>query len=266
MRGFLSDIQMKVDYTKPMDLDFIEEFWEDLDMNQVIQYQKLPQDFIEKHFHKLDSNALVRYQTMTMDFIKEKWQWFNVNVVAQYIIMPIEFIKEKWIDFQSTAIETIAKYQKLTQDFISEKWDQLVAFSDKVAGEISRYQTMAVDFIKEKWEYLDKNYISKYQKLTVDFIKEKWSELSIAAIATFQIIEDDVRELLGLQPPAKTITGAQILAFDPCSDGMDRYHAHTPSDTTVLTWNELLTLHNNTKDGQRDIHWLSWKLGKKINT
>lgn len=125
---------------------------------------------------------------------------------------------------------------------------------------------MTVDFIKEKWEYLDSNYISRYQKLTVDFIKEKWDQLSVAALAVFQIISDDIRSLLGLEPPAKTITGAQILAFDPCSDGMDRYHAHTPLDTTVLTWNELLELHATSKDGLRDIHWLSYKLGKKINT
>lgn len=165
MTGSFIGLNMKVDYTKPMDLDFIEEFWDDLDMNQVVQYQKLPQDFIEKHFHRLEPNALVRYQKMTMNFIKEKW-----------------------------------------------------------------------------------------------------SELSIAAIATYQIIEDSVRDLLGLQPPAKTITGAQILALDPCEDGMVRYHAHTPNDSTVLTWNQLLELHNTSKDGQRDIHWLSWKLGKKINT
>lgn len=255
--------KMKVDYYKPMSLDFIEEFWEDLDMNLVIQKQNLPEDFISKHINKLDTNALARYQKLSVDFIKEKWEWFDKNIVMQYIVMPMEWIAEKWDELKNTAADTIAKYQKITVDFIQEKWD---TWSTAATEFISKYQKLTVDFIKEKWDYLDKNYISQFQTLTTDFIKDSLSTLNAKAVAVFQIIEDSVRTLLGLPAPAATITGNQILAFDPCSDGMARFNAHTPDNNTVLTWNELLRLHGGTQEGNRDIHWLSWKLGKSINT
>lgn len=258
---------MNVDYYKPMDLDFIEEFWDELDMNLVMQNQKLPQDFIEKHFNRLDKNALVRYQTMTMDFIKEKWEWFDKNVLMTYVVLPMEYLAEKWDEIKTYTIDTVAKYQKLAVDFIQEKWNDIQGYSDKVMETISRYQTLTVDFIKDKWDYIDKNYISKYQKLTVDFIKDSLASLNAAAIAAFQVIEDGVRTLLGLEAPAKTITGNQILAFNPCPDGMVRYNKHTPDNNTVLTWNELLEKHlDGSQASATDIHWLTWKLGKKINT
>lgn len=258
---------MQVDYYKPMDLDFIEEFWDELDMNLVLQNQKLPQSFIEKHFNRLDKNALVRYQTMAVDFIKEKWEWFDKNVVMEYVVLPLEFLKEKWDEIKGYTLDTVAKYQKLTTDFIQEKWNDIKGYSDKIMAEISRYQQLTVDFIKDKWDYIDKNYISKYQKLTADFIKDSLTSLNAAAVAAFQVIEDSVRSALGLAAPTATITGNQILAFNPCADGMARYNAHTPDNTTVLTWNELLQKHlNGSQVNNTDIHWLTWKLGKKINT
>ncbi|WP_210765808.1 hypothetical protein, partial [Escherichia coli] len=97
-------------------------------------------------------------------------------------------------------------------------------------------------------------------------IKDNITALNVAAVSAFQILSDDIRSSMGLEAPAKTITGNQILALDPCADGMARYNAHTPDNNTVLTWNELLTLHLGSQEGISDIHWLSYKLGHKINT
>lgn len=138
---------------------------------------------------------------------------------------------------------------KLSEEFIRK-------FSDKVDWRaITTYQTLSEDFIIEFSDKISWFRVGNYQKLSENFIRENSHKLSWYDISIYQILSDEFIEEFSDRirfPRPNIIFNRDIVPFDPCEDGVDRYLSNWTADQEI-TWNELLEKHNNISD----ITWLA---------
>ncbi|GIX90852.1 uncharacterized protein CDAR_551961 [Caerostris darwini] len=138
--GFkLTDDGKKLKYQK-LSEDFIREFQDKVDWEEISICQKRSEDFIREFQDKVDWEEISICQKLSEDFIREfqdKVDWYWISICQK---LSEDFIRE----FQDKVDwEEISEYQKLSEDFIRE-------FQDKVHWEeIFKYQTLSVDFMRE---------------------------------------------------------------------------------------------------------------------
>ena len=100
---------------------------------------------------------------------------------------------------------------------------------------ISRKQALSENFIREFQDNVEWDLISCYQVLSDEFIQEFQDRFGTSDVSTLR----------------RPVTYDEIMSYNPCMDGVERYLEHTVMEETI-TWNTLLERHSH-KD---DIWWL----------
>lgn len=147
---------------------------------------------------------------------------------------------------------TISYEYVLSEAFIRE-------FQDKVNWYgISRSQSLSEEFIREFLEKVDWFWVSANQKLSEELIRGSLDKVHWFWIFCYQVLSENfVREfqdrltISDVSVIRRPVTYDEIMSYNPCMDGVERYLEHTAMEETI-TWNTLLERHSH-KD---DIRWL----------
>ena len=122
--------------------------------------------------------------------------------------------------------------QPLTQEEISEIREN----PDKANWyRISRNQKLSEDFIREFKDKVQWHLMSYNQTLSEDFIREFQDRMGSVGVVNLR----------------RPLSYDEIMSYDPCLDGVERYLKHTSKEETI-TWDTLLERHSD----KSDIKWL----------
>lgn len=139
----------------------------------------------------------------------------------------------------------------LSEDFMRE-------FHDKVDWTaVSERQTLSEDFIREFQDKVDWRGVSWGQTVSEDFIREfqdkvVWCTVSWGQILSEDFIREFQKELGDTSFRLTPVTYDEIMSYNPCPDGVERYLKHTTKEEAI-TWNQLVERHPN----KADVSWLS---------
>ena len=162
--------------TLPLPKKFIKKYFDELDLINIIMYQKMSEEFIE------DIVKIVTYSSYHNLFLF----W---NYISGYQKLSEAFI-EKYAD--KVDWYCISAYQQLSEDFINK-------YSDMVDWEnISIYQKLSETFIEKYADKVNWICISIYQKLSENFIRKYKNELNLHDIARHQVISLKFARELGV--------------------------------------------------------------------
>ena len=132
-------------------------------------------------------------------------------------------------------------------------------FQDKVNWIlISCYQVLSENFIREFQDKVDWSWISYRQKLSESFMREFQDKVDWYWIPCHQVLSEEFmyefQDRLGASDVSmihRPVTYDEIMSYDPCPDGVERYLEHTKKEETI-TWNTLVERHSH----KGDIRWL----------
>ena len=123
---------------------------------------------------------------------------------------------------------------------------------------ISYWYILSENFIREFQDKVDWCWISCNQKLSEAFMREFQDKVYWNWIAYSQAISEEfIREFqdrfgrLDVSAARRPVTYDEIMSYDPCPDGVERYLEHTKKKETI-TWETLLERHSY----KGDIGWL----------
>ena len=148
--------------------------------------------------------------------------------------------------------DTISYEYILSEAFIRE-------FQDKVNWYgISRSQLLSEEFIREFQDKVYWRLISGNQTLSDGFIRGSLDKVHWFWIFCYQVLSDEfIREFQDRLITSdvtlirRPVTYNEIMSYDPCPDGVERYLEHTKTEETI-TWNTLLERHSY----KGDVGWL----------
>lgn len=147
---------------------------------------------------------------------------------------------------------TISYERMLSEAFIRE-------FQDKVNWRgISRSQLLSEEFIQEFQDKVEWFWISGNQTLSEELIRGSLDKVHWFWIFCHQVLSDEfIREFQDRLTASdvsvirRPVTYTEIMSYDPCPDGVERYLEYTAKEETI-TWNTLLERHSH----KGDIGWL----------
>lgn len=147
----------------PLPEDFIREFQDKVNWENISDYQKLSESFIREFQDKVNWYFISSSQKLSEGFIKEFQNKVYWRIISIYQKLSEAFIREfqdkvDWYD--------ISIYQKLSEDFIREFQDKAVWFC------ISKYQKLSESFIEEFQDKVNWENISKYQVISPAFARK----------------------------------------------------------------------------------------------
>lgn len=128
----------------------------------------------------------------------------------------------------------------------------------QVWGTISYEYSLSENFIREFQDKVDWYWISWHQKLSEEFIREFQDKVYWRLIFCYQVLSDEfIQEFQNrfgtsdVGTHRRPVTYGEIISYNPCMDGVERYLEHTTKEETI-TWNTLLERHSY----KNDIRWL----------
>ncbi len=184
-----------------------------------------------------------------LDSIRSNPNQQDWTTLSHNYVLPEEFIRE----FQGKVDwHRISRNQTLSEAFMRE-------FQYKVYWNwVSRNQTLSEAFIREFRDKVVWVTVSRNQTLSEAFIREFRYKVSWRGVFCYQVLSEEfIREFQDrfgtsdVSTLRRPVTYSEIMSYDPCSDGVERYLKHTKEKETV-TWNTLLERHSY----KADISWL----------
>ncbi len=148
--------------------------------------------------------------------------------------------------------DTISYEYILSEAVIREFWD-------KVNWDlVSCKQVLSENFIREFQDKVDWCWISCHQVLSESFIHEFQDKLDWYRISCHQVLSEvfiqEFQDRFGtfnINILRRPVTYTEIMSYDPCPDGVDRYLEHTTKEEQI-SWNTLLERHSH----KSDVGWL----------
>ena len=136
-----------ISYHQDLSAEFIEEFSEYVDIDNICCYQQnVSADFIIKHLNDISIDDLIETRELPESLIDR----ISRSCLCDF----------NW--------DQVVMHQQLSEDFIRDHHSQFLSLWNK----ISEYQVLSEDFIREFKRYVNWNYISTYQTISEEFIEE----------------------------------------------------------------------------------------------
>lgn len=152
--------------------DFIKEFWDQLDIEDILIYQSLSENFIREIKERIPIrvfSALPQYQLLSEEFILEHEGTLDWNFISSHQELSESFINDNW-DVLNWHL--ISEYQVLSEEFIR---DNKILLYPVI---ISKNQVLSWDFMLEQEKWLDWESLYKCQPFIEDLgYKKEFIEL-----------------------------------------------------------------------------------------
>lgn len=164
--------------------DVIDENMHRMNWDDIQKYQVISIDIIRKYWDILDVELLLvfqKYGTDVLEFILSKIDEIDkrkcIDLMTKEQILDDVFIykHQTYLD-----MNLLVKWQKLTTQFIQTNWDSI----DKSA--LVRYQTLSPDIIRKRYKSFNSHDLIQYQEIPIDVIMDDPSQFPVKMVCQYQ--------------------------------------------------------------------------------